>query len=180
MARRVQRNVDFTVSGADRRRVAQGQIEIHRQSNVLDYQVNLVLGNNASDHIFNLVEHLLRFFDARTNRGTNVEAKLAGVHIREKIFAKKWRHQNERENHYRHHRPDHETGMVKRPLQPRDVKAPQLLESTVKSFVDAEEPISVWRPEFIRILLLLLILEQEIHHGWNDRAGQKIGSQHSK
>lgn len=90
MPRRVQRNVDFTVSGADCRRVAQGQIEIHRQSNVLDYQVNLILGNNAPDHIFDLVEHLLRLFGACTNRGTNVEAKLAGVHIREKIFAEKW------------------------------------------------------------------------------------------
>jgi hypothetical protein len=51
-------------------------------------------------------------------------------------------HENERENHYRRHRPDHETGMVKRPLQPRGVKAPQLLEPMVKSFVDAEEPMA--------------------------------------
>src|ERR1700739_33394 len=101
MLRQVQRNVDFTVSGTDRRRVAQGQIEINRQSNVLDYQVNLVLRNHAPDHIFNLVEHLLRLLDACANRGTNVEAELAGVHIREKIFAKKWRHENERESHYR-------------------------------------------------------------------------------
>ena len=70
--------------------------------------------------------------------------------------------------------------MVKRPLQARSVKAPQLLEPTVKSFVDAEEPIFVSRPNFIRILLLILILEQEIHHGWNDRAGQKIGGKHRK
>jgi hypothetical protein len=51
-------------------------------------------------------------------------------------------HENERENHYRRHCPDHETGMVKRPLQPRGVKAPQLLEPMVKSFVDAEEPMA--------------------------------------
>ena len=180
MLRRVERNADFTVSGTDRRRVAQGQIEIHRQSNVLDYQVNLVLRNHAPDHIFNLVEHLLRVLDACANRGTNVEAELAGVYLWEKIFAKKWRYENERENHDRHHYPDHETCVVKRPLQPRGVKAPQLLEPTVKSFVDAEEPISGWRLEFIRVLLVVLILEQEIHHGWNDRAGQKVGSQHGK
>src|ERR1700730_5927085 len=127
MTRRVKRNVDFTISGADRRRVAQSQVEIHRQSNVLDYQVNLTLGDNAPDYLFNLVEHLLRLFDACTNRGTNVETELAGVHIREKIFAEKWRHENERENHYRHHHSDHQAGMVKRPLQARGVKAPQLL-----------------------------------------------------
>src|SRR5580693_55391 len=175
MLGRVQRNVDFTVSGTDRRRVAQGQVEIHRQANVLDYQVNLVLGNNAPDHIFNLIKNLLRLFDACTNRGTDVEAKLAGVHIREKIFAKKWRHENERENHDRHHPPDYQTGMMQRPFQPRGVKAPQLLESTGKPLVDPEEPISVWRPKFVRILLLMLIFEQKIHHGWNDSAGQKIG-----
>src|ERR1700685_3811104 len=158
MTRRVQRNVDFTVGGADRRGVAQGQIEIHRQSNILDYQVNLVLRNNAPDDIFNLVEHLLRLFDACANRGANVEAELAGVDIREKIFAKEWRDQTERENHYRDHRPDHEPGMVKRPFQPRGVKAPQLLEPTVKSFVDTDEPISVWRPESIRVLLFIVIL----------------------
>src|SRR5260370_9791997 len=97
-----------------------------------------------------------------------------------RIFAKKWRYKNERENHDRHHYPDHETCVVKRPLQPPGVKLPHLLEPPVKSFVDAEEPISGWRLKFIRILLVVLILEQEIHHGWNDRAGQKVGSQHGK
>src|SRR5271165_2015985 len=180
MIRRVQRNVDLTVSGTDRRRVAQGQIEIHWQSNVFGDQFNLVLWYHVPDHIFNLVEYLLRLFDAGANRGTNVEAELAGVYFWEKIFAKKWRHDNQREHHDRHHYPDHETCVVKRPLQPRGVKVSQLLEPTVKSFVDAEEPISGWRLEFIRILLVVLILEQEIHHGWNDRAGQKVGSQHGK
>lgn len=91
---------------------------------------------------------------------TNVEAELAGVHIWEKIFAKEWRHENEREHHDRHHGPDHEPCVVKRPLQPGGVRVPQLLETTVKSFVEAEEPISVWRLEFIGILLVLLILSR--------------------
>jgi hypothetical protein len=121
----------------------------------------LVLWNHAPDHIFNLVEELLRILDACANRCTVVEAELAGVHIWEKIFAKEWRHENEREHHDRHHGPDHEPCVVKRPFQPGGVKVPQLLEPTVKSFVEAEEPISVWRLEFIGIHLVMLILSRK-------------------
>src|ERR1700732_3527359 len=125
MLRRVERNADFTVSGTDRSRVAQGQIEIHRQSNVLDYQVNLALRNHAPDHIFNLVEHPLRVLDACANRGTNVEAELAGVYLWEKIFAKKWRYENERENHDRHHNPHHTRGGVRTHFHPAAEKVRQ-------------------------------------------------------
>jgi hypothetical protein len=51
MIRGIQGNVDFTVSGADRRRIAQSQIEIHWQSNILRYQFNLVLRDHAPNHI---------------------------------------------------------------------------------------------------------------------------------
>src|SRR6516164_3987989 len=159
---RLQRNVNFTISGTDSRRVAQSQIEIHRQSNVLYNQVNLVLGNHAADHIFNLVKHQLRLLDSRANRSTNVEAELTGIYLREKIFTQKRRHENEREHHDRHHHPDHQTSVVKRPLQPGGVKVPQLFEPMVKSLVDAQKPISAWRLQFVRILRVMLILEQKI------------------
>src|ERR1700693_1723961 len=96
---RLERNVDFTVSGTDCRRVAQSQVEIHRHSDVLDNQVNLVLRNYAPDYLFNLVKDLLRLFDSGANRGTNVETECTGVYLWKKIFAKKWRHENEGEQH---------------------------------------------------------------------------------
>src|SRR5208337_112824 len=108
MIRRVQRNVDFT--SAEPIVAVSLKARLRFIGNPMFSVTNSIWSFGITRRItfFNLVEHLLRLFDACTYRGTNVEAELAGVYFWEKIFAKKWRHDDEREHHDCHHCPDHE------------------------------------------------------------------------
>jgi hypothetical protein len=56
----VERDQDLTIRRTDRGSVTQSKIQIHRQTNVSEHKVNLVLWDYASDHILYLRKNMLR------------------------------------------------------------------------------------------------------------------------
>src|SRR5208283_3391216 len=139
----IERYKDFAISGTDRGRVAQCKIEIHRQSNILQDDIYLLLRDQRPDHCIYLEKHAPRFFDACSGRSANVETKLPGVDQRKEIFSQDRGQENERENYARQHDGNHDAAMLKGPLQPRAINVPQFFKSVIKPFVKLDKP-ALW------------------------------------
>src|SRR5271165_2455422 len=139
----IERYKDFAISGTDRGRVAQCKIEIHRQSNILQDDIYLLLRDQRPDHCIYLEKHAPRFFDACSGRSANVETKLPGVDQRKEIFSQDRGQENERENSARQHDGNHDAAMLKGPLQPRAINVPQFFKSVIKPFVKLDKP-ALW------------------------------------
>ena len=84
----VERNEDFPVHRADGGGIAQGDIDAAvGEADVVEKHVDLVVADDLSNGGFNAGKIGLRGFNARAGRTANVQAHLAGIHLREEIFA---------------------------------------------------------------------------------------------
>ena len=80
-----QRHHDVGVAGADRRRVAVGQVEAAvGQADVVDDPAHLVVRHHLADHPFDAVAQDRRLLDAGAGRGAHVQLELAAVDRRER------------------------------------------------------------------------------------------------
>ena len=84
----VEGNEDFAVHRADGGGIAQGDVDAAvGQADVVENDVDLVVADDLADGGFDLGEIVLGLLDARAGRGADVQAHLAGIHLREEIHA---------------------------------------------------------------------------------------------
>src|SRR5260370_14146185 len=82
----VERHQDLSVGGTDRGSVTQGEVKIHRQTNISEHKINLVLGDNTSDDILHLGKYMLGLLNPGARRRPHVQPELTGINQREEIL----------------------------------------------------------------------------------------------
>ncbi len=84
----VERDQDLAVHRADGGGIAEGDVDTAiGQADVVEHHADLVVADELADGRFDLGEVFLGGLDARTWRGTDVQAHLASVDLGEEVAA---------------------------------------------------------------------------------------------
>src|SRR4029077_4733850 len=112
----VERHQDLAVGGTDCGSVTQSEVKIHRQTNISEHKINLVLRDDASDDILHLGKYMLGFLNPRARRRPHVQPELTCINQRKEILAEERRQEYKREKGHPQGHANNQASMHKCPL----------------------------------------------------------------
>jgi len=134
----------LAVGRRDHRRVADREVDAaHRQADVVDDRLQLVLGDHSPDDGLRLDEHLLGRLEARPRPHPDMEADLPGVDRREEVAAEVRAEQGERQGDEGAEAQGHQLAVIERPVEVAAIGAAHALEVDVEPLVQAPDEVAL-------------------------------------
>ena len=111
MVFRLQLDLEVGVLRADAVSLVEEQSPVDGQPDMIGHYIQLVRGNNLSYDSFHLIQQSLGLFQPNAGRHADVQPKLAGIYVWEKVFTNTT-HQQQRGNNYDRYATQHEAAMI--------------------------------------------------------------------
>ena len=149
-----------------------------READVIDDRDQFFLRNHLADGVVDPVALRGHVFNARAGARPHVQHELAAVHAGKEIFAKKRIEKCSRPHTQHEEEDDEERGVSDAQLQHAPVAAADLLKAGLEGELEDDEGITA--PPLAFAYLRVMLAQQILRHGGDDRARKQVRRQHCK